>query len=192
MHSASEIARWFLVSQDETTGERISNLKLQKLCYYAQALHLAVHGEPLFREPVRAWKHGPVVPSLWREYRGNAYYSIPIPEDIDESDLSETAQGVLSTVRDTYGMQSATTLRDMTHEERPWRDAWERNGAVIKQGVMGAYFKRHILPILQIEGRPRPLEKQKVAEILQNDEALAQRTAIGLEDIQAGRSHSLA
>lgn len=119
MHSASDVARWFLINQDETTGERISNLKLQKLCYYAQALHLALHGVPLFRDPVKAWPHGPVVPSLWHEYKENAYYSIPIPEGIDESGLSETAQDVLNIVRNTYAMQTATTLRAMTHEEPP-------------------------------------------------------------------------
>lgn len=47
----------------------LTNLKLQKLLYYAQAWHLVFRQEPLFTDRIEAWRHGPVVPSVFRQYR---------------------------------------------------------------------------------------------------------------------------
>ncbi|OQY42717.1 MAG: hypothetical protein B6240_13665 [Desulfobacteraceae bacterium 4572_87] len=53
---------------DEEAGDLISNLKLQKLVYYAQGFYLALYDEPLFNEPIEAWTHGPVIRELYRSY----------------------------------------------------------------------------------------------------------------------------
>jgi uncharacterized phage-associated protein len=65
-YTAKQVAEFFLAKTDEDEGDLISNLKLQKLCYYAQGLALAVRDQPLFPEPIEAWLHGPVVPTLYR------------------------------------------------------------------------------------------------------------------------------
>lgn len=60
----------------------ITNLKLQKLLYYSQAWHLAIYDEPLFQDRIEAWVHGPVVPSVFREYRSFRWSPIwPTPDD---------------------------------------------------------------------------------------------------------------
>ncbi|HUZ03805.1 MAG TPA: type II toxin-antitoxin system antitoxin SocA domain-containing protein, partial [Acidobacteriaceae bacterium] len=59
--SASDIAKYFIASFQKK-NKAISNLKLQKLLYYAQAWHLALYGSPLFSDSIEAWVHGPVVP----------------------------------------------------------------------------------------------------------------------------------
>ncbi len=38
----------------------MSHLKLQKLLFYAQALHLAYFDEPIIEDDFEAWVHGPV------------------------------------------------------------------------------------------------------------------------------------
>lgn len=60
-YSAMTVAKYFLSIPDRESGELISNLKLQKLLYYAQGYHVAMHGvsKPLFVEKIYAWKHGP-------------------------------------------------------------------------------------------------------------------------------------
>ncbi|WP_366513810.1 type II toxin-antitoxin system antitoxin SocA domain-containing protein [Planktotalea sp.] len=44
-------------------------MKLQKLVYIAYGWHLALSGKKLFTEEIEAWKHGPVVPSLYHEFK---------------------------------------------------------------------------------------------------------------------------
>ncbi|MDR1297685.1 MAG: DUF4065 domain-containing protein [Deltaproteobacteria bacterium] len=45
-----------------------TNLKLQKLVYYAQGFNLAALGCPLFDEEPEAWDHGPVSPDPYEKY----------------------------------------------------------------------------------------------------------------------------
>ncbi len=80
--TAHEIAKYFVSLVDEEAGDSISNLKVQKLLYYAQGGYLAFHDEPLFPEAIKAWAHGPVVPQVYHEYK--QYGAGPIPvEPVD-------------------------------------------------------------------------------------------------------------
>ena len=58
MLSAHEIAKYFVSLVDEEAGDSISNLKLQKLLYYAQGFSLAFFDRPLFSESIKAWASG--------------------------------------------------------------------------------------------------------------------------------------
>ena len=69
MLSCDDAAKYFLAQVSEDAGDLISNLKLQKLLYYAQGFHLALYDQPLFPEAIEAWTHGPVVPDLYRHYK---------------------------------------------------------------------------------------------------------------------------
>ena len=60
---AKIVARWFVNHADRASGEAITQLKLQKLVYYADAWFLANFDEPLIKEDFEAWAHGPVVPA---------------------------------------------------------------------------------------------------------------------------------
>lgn len=50
---------------------RMSTLKLQKLCYYAQAWSLAWDDSPLFNEDFEAWANGPVCRRLFNIRKGS-------------------------------------------------------------------------------------------------------------------------
>ncbi|WP_172507385.1 Panacea domain-containing protein, partial [Enterococcus faecalis] len=47
----------------------INNLKLQKVMYYLQAKSLVETNEPLIDEELQKWKYGPVVPTVYHEYK---------------------------------------------------------------------------------------------------------------------------
>ena len=49
MVSVHDVARYFLSLADDEAGDLLSNLKLQKLCYYAQGFRLALSGKPLYQ-----------------------------------------------------------------------------------------------------------------------------------------------
>ncbi|MFK5281891.1 Panacea domain-containing protein, partial [Lacticaseibacillus paracasei] len=68
MITAMNAARYFLSKQDQEEPD-ISNLKLLKLLYYAQGTCLALLDRPLFSETIEAWRHGPVVPSVYQAFK---------------------------------------------------------------------------------------------------------------------------
>ena len=123
--SVFDIADYFLFTQNqEAEGEDlITHLKLQKLCYYAQGFHLAILGQPLFDETISAWTHGPVVRPLWEKYREHGSQALPIPEEFDASKYDEDTREILDDVAFTYGQFSAWALRNLTHEEPPWKES---------------------------------------------------------------------
>jgi uncharacterized phage-associated protein len=142
-YPALTIAKWF-IAWAEAEGEELSNLKLQKLLYYAQGHHFAERHRPLFTESIQAWSHGPVVPDVYHEYKGCGSATIELPDEDpftwDYVD-SETAE-FLSRVWNTYGDFSAGRLRRMTHEEPPWRDHFrpDERGILIPQAEIEKYF----------------------------------------------------
>ncbi len=119
---ASKVAEWF-VNWAEASEEPsdVTNLKLQKLLYYAQGHHLGLSGTPMFSEPIQAWSHGPVVPAVYRTYK--QFENGPV-KSVDPNftwaAFTDEDMEFLSTVWNTYGRYSAWQLRNMTHSERPW------------------------------------------------------------------------
>lgn len=140
MANVSNIARYFLSLAEEEAGDDVSNLKLQKLLYYAQGFHLALFDRPLFDNEIRAWTHGPVVVDVYHEYKGHG--SAPIPRaNCDLDALTQDEKDLLDEVYQVYGQYSAWKLRNMTHEESPWIAAYERDAdTVIQHGAMRDFF----------------------------------------------------
>ncbi|WP_435011414.1 Panacea domain-containing protein [Tundrisphaera lichenicola] len=120
--NSQEIANYFLANVDEEAGDNLSNLKLQKLVYYAQGLFLAMQGDPLFDESIEAWDHGPVVPGLFRTYQYRGARSIEPPERFEPGDYAPEVRELLDAVLEVYGQFSAFKLMRMTRNEPPWRD----------------------------------------------------------------------
>jgi uncharacterized phage-associated protein len=117
-YGADQVARLFLSITDPEDND-VSNLKLQKLCYYAQGLCTAMRGAPLFRDRIEAWDHGPVVPGLYRQYKHYGSQPIPAVTDFNQADLDPADRQALSDIYEYYAQFSAWRLRNMTHEEGP-------------------------------------------------------------------------
>lgn len=143
--TAAAIADYFIHVANET-GSFISNLKLQKLVYYAQAWHLAVYNAPLFDEDFEAWVHGPVIPTLYQKYKQFGWK--PIDKQVEQPNFSKEVQELLDEVADEYFGCDAFELELMTHQEDPWIMA--RNGlpkdepsnAIIPKPLMGEYYRQ--------------------------------------------------
>lgn len=144
MLTCHDVAKYFLSLADSEAGDLISNLKLQKLIYYAQGFHLAIFDEPLFDERIEAWTHGPVVPDLYHAYKGYGSDAIPCPDEIDLDKYSIAHRELLDEVYKVFGQFSAWKLRNMTHEESPWVNAAPYQG-VISHEDMKEYFKTQIV-----------------------------------------------
>ncbi len=136
-----QVAEYFLSKNDEMAGDCISNLKMQKLVYYAQGFVIAITGKKLFNDGIIAWQHGPVVPELYEEYKEFRSSCIPIPEKFDLCKINSNSGlvEILDDVYDIYGQFSAWKLRNMTHEEKPWLEV--PINQEIKISTMKEYFK---------------------------------------------------
>lgn len=146
---AIDVANFFLSAMDHDAGDLISNLKMQKLAYYAQGVHLAMFDKPLFDEQIMAWEYGPVVESIYHEFK--KFGAKAIEYDLENSQLdifSKEQREMLEDVYNTFGQFSAWRLKDMTHQEKPWKEA-TKNGKVknvaIPQENMKAYFKTQLI-----------------------------------------------
>lgn len=146
MLTCHDVAKYFLTLADEDAGDLISNLKLQKLVYYAQGFHLALNDAPLFEERIEAWQHGPVVPDLYRAYSPFGSAPLPGPTGFDIDQIDTETQELLDEVYEVFGQYSAWKLRNLTHEEPPWKDIFRRGVSYIEitQESMAEYFKTQL------------------------------------------------
>ena len=122
--SASDVADYFIWLAN-SSGSFVSNLKLQKLVYYAQAWHLAIFRKPLFQEDFEAWIHGPVIPVLYQQYKSFSWK--PIEKEVDIQVINKTFEkavlSFLGEVSEEYFGCDAYELERMTHVEDPWLKA---------------------------------------------------------------------
>lgn len=139
-----DVAEYF-IKLANSTGSFISNLKLQKLVYYAQAWHLALYDEPLFSEDFEAWVHGPVIPELYKKYQKFGWH--PIEQEVNP-DLPTSVTDFLDEVAREYFACDAYELKQMTYIEAPWNQARGNlppdapSNSVIRQEWIKEYFAK--------------------------------------------------
>ena len=115
---ASEIIRGY---GEQGTG--ITNLKLQKVMYYADMMFLKERGEPLIIEDFEAWRHGPVIPEVYNIFK--MYVSDPISlrdRNLETVELDANERDVINRIVDRTISIDAWDLVQLTHETDPWID----------------------------------------------------------------------
>lgn len=144
MCKALEVANKLLEIADRN-GDLITNLKLQKLLYYAQAYYMVNNnGEKLFDDDIQAWEYGPVVPAVYQQYK--KYNSFPIDyKKVKGKGCRFTANQLeyLNDFASEYFRYSATELVTRTHIEQPWQSAASkgRNSAINTKEMYEYYLK---------------------------------------------------
>ena len=124
----------------ETVYEGITNLKLQKILYFAQAAHLALCDKPLFEDEIQAWKYGPVVPSVYNIFK--QYNADFIPAS-DGDCVDDKLHDFLMEVWDIFGKYSTAELVHLSHQHDPYKDVYSdtlRN-IVISPESMKKFYK---------------------------------------------------
>jgi len=135
------VANYF-IGKAHSEGDRITPMKLLKLVYIAHGWSLGLTGHPLIGEEVQAWRYGPVIPSVYQDFRHygrepitrqkavlNKHGEYVIPTVTDEQ-----AQRLLNKVWEVYKPLDGLELSALTHQDgTPWDTVW--NGK--KGGRMG-------------------------------------------------------
>ena len=141
------IANFFLDLAEEQGDTSLSPMKLQKLVYYAHGWYLGLADEPLIDEEVQAWPFGPVIPSLYHEFKGFGNGQIKArATDVDwpqgrggafsfevvqvapaVPDEATALRALLTRVWDIYAGYTANQLSNATHEPgTPWDQVWQQ------------------------------------------------------------------
>jgi uncharacterized phage-associated protein len=124
MIDSLNVARYFIIRAYEDGIEaEMTNMKVQKLLYYAQSLHLALYNEPLFAEEIQAWRYGPVCPPAYNFYSEFEAKQLPIPDKESLLQLPREKKELLEEIWEYFGGYHAYKLSDMTHGEFPWKKA---------------------------------------------------------------------
>lgn len=98
-------------------------MKLHRLVYYCQALHLVWDGVPLFQDKIEAWANGVVIPTLYYSHQGTFYIEIiRVPKGNPPLLVSDEQDTCAAVIR-FYGDKSSQWLKDLVCSESPWLDA---------------------------------------------------------------------
>lgn len=135
----------YIIWLHQDSGDVITNLRLQKLLYYAQAWYLALYDEALFDDDFEAWIHGPVLPAIYQRFK--SYKWNAISEEIEKPDLPKKIEDHINEIVRVFGQYSSLDLEYMSHNETPWIKA--RNGcpsdaassAIIDKEEMKSFYK---------------------------------------------------
>jgi len=159
-YPALAIANAFL-DRAEAEGRKLSNMKLQKLLYFADGHSHAMRGESLIGDSAQAWDYGPVYPNVYREFQrfgagpitaramddsDPAHWfmddstlelkPVPVPVDADVNSF-------LDAVWNAYKGKTAIELSQLSHvPDGPWAKARASGSrsSIIKDQDVAEYF----------------------------------------------------
>lgn len=146
-YSALAVANVF-IDIAANNGFYLTNLKLQKLVYFAHGWYLAFTDSPLITDDVQSWQFGPVIQNLYnalRHYGANPITK-KIPIDSNVIPQSEDWNFIYS-VYNKYALFSPAQLVALTHEPgSPWEQfgAGQNDFQVIPVDAIKNYFKARI------------------------------------------------
>ena len=129
-----DAAGYFVYLSYGKRNHSLTPLKLQKLLYLSQGWSYVWDDKPAFAEDFEAWKYGPVNEEVYIKFKKYGRNEIDETESIPElsdKDVEETLDAVWCE----YGGKSAYELVDLTHNQRPWKDAYKVGTKITKHSI---------------------------------------------------------
>jgi len=154
-YSAIAVANAFIEKAKARGIKDLTPMKLQKLVFYAHAWSLVMGDCPLVKDKVYAWPYGPVIESVYHEFKGYGSTNITsfgtefvcddnptsllkakyVAPQIPTSD--HEVSSLIDAILDAYGSESAISLSNLTH--RPgsaWATIMEEAGGGARDVVI--------------------------------------------------------
>ena len=119
MEKLIDVASYICNRYYETTGERIDEMKLHKMLYFAQRESFVQNQEPLFPEVFYGWKYGPVLKEIRSIYRDDSFLS----SDLIAPACIERIAPVMNKVFAEYADKNSWSLSRLTHGEISWKNS---------------------------------------------------------------------
>tara|TARA_A100001391_G_scaffold190334_1_gene162535 strand:- start:221 stop:727 length:507 start_codon:yes stop_codon:yes gene_type:complete len=154
-YDARAIANVILDDADQL-GVELTNLAIQKVLYFCHGWHLVQYQRPLIRQQFEAWKYGPVISSVYSEFKDSGEHAIGrhrasrlnpklrmreiALDPIDPDHLT-----AISRVVSCYARVDALKLMQMTHVPYgPWAQIWhDREAANLRMIIPDEMIFRH-------------------------------------------------
>lgn len=151
MANIHQVADYFLAAADPE--DDITNMKLQKLCAYAQAYALALLDRPLFPEIIQAWKHGPVIPEAYGQYKSQGRNALSTDIELAEARTAFTSEElyILETVNGYYGRYTASALRNMSHSDFPGDFHGFDKAEITPDAIKAAFAQNNVVKTIKAE-----------------------------------------
>lgn len=135
---ALRLADWILAN----ASTPISALKLQKLLFYTYGAAQAHDVDHLIgRVDFVAWKHGPVSIPVYEHYKPHQDALLPVPS-LSANVYDGRGERVLRDALTVYDRLSPWQLREESHLERPWKEAWDIGQRPLDPETLRAHFKK--------------------------------------------------
>lgn len=138
----------------------VSPMKLQKLVYYCHADFLLSTGGPLIAQEFEAWEYGPVVPSLFQEFkdcgagpilkRSSRFNPITAQKEVASRPELGSLEPIVKNSFELYCRFTASTLSRLSHvTEGPWSEALDafRRGRNMGRRISNELICTHHKPV---------------------------------------------
>ena len=120
MNKALNIAR-YVINYCNDRNIEITNLKLQKLLYFIQANFIIEINEFCFGENFIAWEYGPIILTIYNEFKKYGRDNIPK----FEGQLNEIYhKDIIDAVLQEISQKDPFELVKISHKQSPWQDAY--------------------------------------------------------------------
>lgn len=115
-----EIAKYIYDRYKKEYGEKIDEMKLHKMLYFAQREAFILTGEALFKEEFSAWKYGPVMEEIRSAYKMCQFDD----KTYDYTNvLTVELTQVMNKVFKDFAHKEAWSLSRISHGEKSWKNA---------------------------------------------------------------------
>lgn len=164
MYNSDQIADWFIVTNSVNylclgkITEPITNMKLNKLMYFAQGIYLALYDERLFNDLFYAFELGPISNEIQKKYPEkyiselNDYISdkkaIQLVKNYYPILSDEKAEEVLHFTWDEFGYYTASELVTIScDKDGPWAKVYKKGKywIPINDDDIKEYFKNTVI-----------------------------------------------
>lgn len=157
MLKAIDLAKFF-IKQDAKSFDNSfdGNMKLQKLLFFADMIHLANYDEQLFDDEIRAYAKGCVVEDVRTHYR--LFYSDLYSDSLKfEPNFTESQFQTIKKTIEIFGGLSAKSLSDLSHEFNFWKAHYD--DSINPDGTYDQ--NKNVIPVSEMRE-----EKEKMINLL--------------------------
>ncbi len=148
----------YFIAKGRQESKEVTNKKLQKLVYYAQAWALVFHDKTIYKDNIKAWVHGPAIPALYHRYKKFGYERIS--EEVDMDAVLVVLEPFIKTIDmvwEAYSKYDARYLELLTHNEEPWINA--------REGLEEYMSSDNVIPTISMKSFYKGIYDRQLKEI---------------------------